>query len=109
MRSPDAACVERTRLAGLSAEQKRRFLPLCPDFVVELRSPADPLADLQAKMAEYRDNGARRGWLIDPDERSVQVYRPGQAVESLDDPTEIAADTELPGFVLDLAPIWPPL
>ena len=56
-------------------------------------------------MEEYRDNGARLGWLIDPEERSVHVYRPGRAVETLDDPSEIAADPELPGFVLDLAPI----
>ena len=109
MRSPDAAWVERSRLAELSIEQKRRFLPLCPDFVVELRSVTDPLADLQAKMEEYRDNGARLGWLIDPEEHGVHVYRPGRAVETLDDPSEIAANPELPGFVLDLAPIWQPL
>lgn len=109
MRSPDAAWVARPRLAGLSAEQKRRFLPLCPDFVVELRSPADPLTDLLAKMEEYRDNGARLGWLIDPEELRVHVYRPGRAVETLVEPVEVSASPELPGFVLDLAPIWQPL
>jgi Uma2 family endonuclease len=109
MRSPDAAWLARPRLAGLSAEQKQRFLPLCPDFVIELRSLTDSLADLQAKMEEYRDNGARLGWLIDPEKYSVHVYRPGKAVETLVDPARIAADPELPGFTLDLAPIWQPL
>ena len=106
MRSPDASWVLRSRLAGISAEAKERFLPLCPDFVVELRSPSDRLPDLQAKMEEYRDNGARLGWLIDPQERRVHEYRPGRPTEVLDDPTEVSGDPELPGFVLDLAPIW---
>lgn len=109
MRSPDASWVLRSRLADISPEAKERFLPLCPDFVVELRSPSDRLPDLQAKMEEYRKNGARLGWLIDPQERRVHVYRPGRPVKVLDDPTEVSGDPELPGFVLDLAPIWAPL
>lgn len=109
MRSPDASWVLRSRLADLTSEAKERFLPLCPDFVVELRSPSDRLPDLQAKMAEYRDNGARLGWLIDPQERRVHVYRPGRPAEVLDAPAEVSGDPELPELVLDLGPIWAPL
>lgn len=108
MRAPDAAWVLRSRLAPLSQETKERFLPLCPDFVVELRSPSDRLPDLQAKMEEYRDNGARLGWLIDPQERRVHVYRPGRPAEVLEDPAEVSGDPELPGLVLDLGPVWQP-
>lgn len=107
-RAPDAAWVLRRRLAELTAEQKRKFLPLCPDFVIELRSPTDRPRDLQAKMDEYIANGARLGWLIDPDARTVLVYRPGQPVVRLDNPTAISGDPELPGFVLDLGEIWEP-
>lgn len=106
MRSPDAAWVLRSRLEPLSDEAREKFLPLCPDFVVELRSPSDRLPDVQAKMEEYRDNGARLGWLIDPQERRIHAYRPGQAVDVLENPSQIAGDPELPGFVLDLTPIW---
>ena len=109
MRAPDAAWVQRSRLEPLSPEDKERFLPLTPDFVVELRSPSDRIADLEAKMAEYLSQGARLGWLIDPQERQVHVYCAGQAVEILDEPAEVAGDPELSGFVLELAPIWAPL
>lgn len=109
MRAPDAAWVERTWLAGLSAEAKERFLPLCPDFVVELRSPSDRLPELQEKMEEYRDAGSRLGWLIDPQERSVHVYRREQAVEILDAPDRVSGSPELADFVLDLDPVWAPL
>ena len=108
MRSPDAAWVERSRLAALPAEARERFLPLCPDFVLELRSPSDPLADLQAKMREYLDNGARLGWLIDPQDRRVHIYRPGTAVEVLDAPASVSASPELAGFELELERIWEP-
>lgn len=108
MRSPDAAWVERSRWASLTDEERQRFLPLTPDFLVELRSPSDPLADLQRKMEEYRDVGTRLGWLIDPTERRVHVYRPGREPEVLDVPDRISGEPELPGFVLDLAPIWQP-
>lgn len=107
-RSPDAAWIKRERLADLTPEQKRKFLPLCPDFVTELRSPSDRLEDVRAKMEEYIDNGLRMGWLIDPQAGCVHVYRPGAAVEILQGVLEVSADPELPGFVLDLREIWEP-
>ena len=107
-RSPDASWVLRSRLAALTPEQKKKFLPLCPDFVIELRSPSDSLTDTQDKMAEYRDNGARLGWLIDAAERQVHIYRPGAEVEILETPASVSADPELPGFILDLAYVWEP-
>lgn len=107
-RSPDASWVQRLRLAVLTPAQKRKFLPLCPDFVIELRSPSDSLADTQDKMAEYRDNGARLGWLVDAVERRVHVYRPGGEPDILDAPESVSAAPELPGFTLDLARIWEP-
>lgn len=106
IRSPDAAWVTRTRLAALTSEQKKKFLPLCPDFVIELRSPSDRLEVLQDKMREYLENGARLGWLIDPPDQRVYVYRPGVAVQRLDNPTVVSGDPELPGFVFDLEKIW---
>lgn len=107
-RSPDAAWVLRTRLAELTPEQKQKFLPLAPDFVIELKSPTDTLEDVQAKMDEYIENGVRLGWLINPETRQVHVYRPGKAVEVLDNPFEISGDPELSGFILDLRGIWEP-
>jgi Uma2 family endonuclease len=109
MRAPDASWVLRSRLSDISPEAREKFLPLCPDFVVEIKSPSDRLAALQAKMEEYRDNDARLGWLIDPQARQVHVYRPGREPEALEDPAEVSGDPELPGFVLELAPIWEPL
>jgi len=109
MRAPDAAWVLRSRLDGLSTQVKEKFLPLCPDFAIELRSPSDRLPDVQAKMEEYRANGARLGWLIDPQKRRVHVYRPGREIEVLEAPTAVSGDPELPGFVLELEPIWQPL
>jgi len=108
MRSPDAAWVRRSRLAALTRRQKQRFLPLCPDFVIELRSPSDNLSALQAKMDEYIENGAQLGWLIDPLEKRVYVYRPQRQVERLDGPAALSGDPELPGLVLDLSAIWEP-
>jgi Uma2 family endonuclease len=107
-RAPDAAWVLRSRLAALTAEQKEKFLPLCPDFAIELMSPTDTLAKTQAKMAEYMENGARLGWLINPENRQVHVYRPRRAVVILKNPSDISGDPELPGFVLDLREIWEP-
>jgi Uma2 family endonuclease len=107
-RSPDAAWVRRTRLAGLTSEQKQKFLPLCPDFVIELRSPTDNLQAVQDKMQEYLDNGAQLGWLIDPLTRRVHVYLPQRPPELLEAPNTVSADPALPGFVLDLVPIWQP-
>jgi Uma2 family endonuclease len=108
MRAPDVAWVRRSRLAALTADQKQKFLPLCPDVVVEIRSPSDRLNALQEKMQEYLDNGARLGWLIDAANRAVYVYRPNQPVERLDNPTTISGEPVLPGFVLDLQTIWEP-
>jgi Uma2 family endonuclease len=105
-RAPDAAWVRRSRLATLTTDQKQEFLPLCPDFVVEIRSPSDRLSLAQAKMQEYLDNGAQLGWLIDLPSRHVYVYRPNRPVERLEHPATVAGDPVLPGFVLDLQQIW---
>jgi Uma2 family endonuclease len=105
-RSPDAAWVRRDRWDALTPEQKRKFPPLCPDFVVELRSESDSLTTLQAKMQEYLENGAQLGWLIDPKTRQVEIYRAGQPVEVLQNPETLSGEKVLPGFVLDLQPIF---
>lgn len=107
-RSPDASWVERSRLAQVNLEQRKKFLPLCPDFAIELRSPSDDLDTVKAKMDEYIACGLRLGWLIDLETRTVYVYRPGTAVEELTDSEEVSADPELPGFTLDLREIWQP-
>jgi Uma2 family endonuclease len=108
MRAPDVAWVRRSRLAALTANQKQKFLPLCPDVVVEIRSPSDRLNSLQEKMQEYLDTGAQLGWLIDPPSRTLYVYRPNRPVERLEHPAAIAGDPVLPGFSLDLQIIWEP-
>jgi Uma2 family endonuclease len=105
-RSPDGSWVSRERWDALSEEERDRFVPLCPDFVAELRSPSDSLSFLQDKMDEYISNGAGLGFLLDPKAKRVYVYRPGKAVESLDDPRTVSGDPVLPGFVLDLKDIW---
>lgn len=101
-RSPDASWVERSRWEGLSPEQRERYVPLCPDFVVELLSRTDSLAETREKMNEYMENGVRLGWLINPCRKQVEIYRPGQAVEVLDNPVSISGEPILPGFTLDL-------
>ena len=109
MRAPDAAWVLRSRLASLTPEQKQRFLPLCPDFVVvEIRSPSDRLSIVRAKMQESLDNGASLGWLFDLPHRVVYVYRPNQPVERRENPATISGDPVLPGFILELQRIWEP-
>lgn len=105
-RSPDAAWVRRERWEALTPEQREGFAPLCPDFVMELRSKTDRLKVLQAKMQEYLENGAQLGWLIDPQTRRVQVYRPGQAVEVLENPEILSGESVLPGFTLALKRVW---
>lgn len=107
-RSPDASWILKARLKRFSRKVRQKFLPLCPDFVIELKSSTDRLSDLKAKLQEYVDNGARLGWLINPERRQVFVYRPRSPVEILDKPHSIAGDPELPGFVLDLREIWSP-
>jgi Uma2 family endonuclease len=105
-RSPDLAWVRRSRWEALTQQQREQFPPLCPDFVLELRSPSDALATVQAKMQEYLDNGAQLGWLIDPIEKKVYVYRPQAPVECLDNPQTVSGDPLLPAFVLELGRIW---
>ena len=108
VRAPDAAWVPRDRLARLSPEDKERFLPLCPDFVIELLSPSDSRAAARRKMEECRANGARLGWLIDPARRQVAIYRADGSLEQRSEPDIVAGETVLPGFSLDLAAIWKP-
>jgi Uma2 family endonuclease len=105
-RSPDAAWVELSRWESLSKEERKKFALLAPDFVIELRSETDRLPPLQLKMAEYRDNGVRLGWLINPRDRQVEIYRLDCDVEVLADPLTLSGEDVLPGFTLDLSPIW---
>jgi Uma2 family endonuclease len=106
MRSPDASWASRDRLSNLSPEQKRKLLPLCPDFVIKLRSPSDSMPKIEAKMREYIENGAKLGWLLDPEERKVHVYKADGSVEALEDPESVSADPVLPGFALELKSVW---
>ena len=106
VRGPDASWISKSRLATLTPEQRSGFYNLCPDFVVELRSDTDRLSVLQAKMEEYINNGARLGWLIDPQDRRVHIYRPDSEVHTLENPETISADPILPNFTLDLKEIW---
>ena len=100
-RSPDVAWVQQDRWNALTPEQKKKFIPLCPDFVIELR-PTDDLEDARAKMREYLENGASLGWLINPQDQQVEIYRPGQQIEILDRSNILSGETVLPGFTLDL-------
>lgn len=106
IRSPDASWVRRERWNALTKDQRERFAPLCPDFVVELRSPTDRLSDLQEKMQEYIANGACLGWLIDSLDKRVYIYRSSQPVEVLDNPSTLSGDPVLPGFVLPVQELW---
>ena len=106
VRAPDASWVLRSRRTELTPEDRNRFIHLCPDFVVELRSETDRLSVLQAKMQEYINNGARLSWLIDPQTRCVHIYRPDSEVHTLQNPETISADPILPNFTLDLKEIW---
>jgi Uma2 family endonuclease len=108
IRSPDVAWVRRERWDTLTPAQKAGFAPLCPDFVIELRSGSDRLRNVQRKLEEYIANGATLGWLIDPQTRTVHVYRPDRPVEKIERPSEIRGDPELPGLVVDLAGVWDP-
>ncbi|NJN86629.1 MAG: Uma2 family endonuclease [Leptolyngbyaceae cyanobacterium SL_7_1] len=102
-RSPDAAWVELSRWQSLTPEQRRKFPPIAPDFVVELRSPTDDLELLQAKMQEYMDAGVRLGWMLNPQEQQVEIYRQGQPKEVRQLPTELSGEDVLPGFVLPVS------
>ncbi len=105
IRSPDAAWIKKTDWEAIPVEKRKKFAPICPEFVVELRSD-DSLKVLQDKMVEYIDNGAKLGWLIDRKERFVYIYRPDVAVEELDNPSTLSGEDILSGFVLDLSSIW---
>lgn len=105
-RSPDVSWVKRERLAALTSEQKKKFLPLCLDFALELLSPTDHLQAVKEKMQEYIDNGLKLGWLIDPEDKQVHVYAPDGKVKLLENPSEISGEPILPGFVLNLEEIW---
>jgi Uma2 family endonuclease len=105
-RSPNASWVSRERWQALTPEQKRTFANICPDFVVELRSSSDSLKSLQDKMREYIDNDAKLGWLIDPQQRRVEIYRPGKDVEVLENPAQLSGEAVLPGFVFNLRRVW---
>ena len=105
-RSPDVSWIKIETWNALTPEQRKRFLPLCPDFVIELVSESDDLADTQAKMREYIANGLRLGWLINPKSQQVEIYRPNQEIEVLQSPTSLFGEDVLPGFILDLQPIF---
>ncbi|WP_375509418.1 Uma2 family endonuclease [uncultured Nostoc sp.] len=106
MRSPDASWIELERWNALTDAQKASFAPICPSFVIELRSSSDRLIKLQDKMQEYIDNGASLGWLIDRQNRKVYIYRPNREVEILDNPEAVTGNPELPGFILRMGKIW---
>jgi Uma2 family endonuclease len=105
-RSPDVAWVTTERWNALTPTEQESFPPLCPDFVIELRSKTDSLKKLQEKMEEYRQNGCRLGWLINVHDRQVEVYRPGSEVKMLDASSTLSGEEVLPGLVLDLQMIW---
>jgi len=106
IRSPDASWIQRERWTALTKAQREKFAPICPDFVIEVRSVTDRLSDLLEKMQEYLDNGARLGWLIDPIDKRAYVYRPGQPVEILENPQSLSGDPVLPGFRLNVQELW---
>lgn len=105
-RSPDVSWIKKERWNSLTKEQKQKFIPLAPDFALELMSPSDYLANTQAKMQEYLDNGVKLGWLINTEARQVEIYRLGKDVEVLNSPQTLSDDDILPGFVLDLSKIF---
>lgn len=105
-RSPDIAWVRQERWDALTLAERKAFPPLCPDFVLELRSPGDSLSKLQAKMREYIENGAQLGWLLNRQDRQVEIYRPAQFVEVLETPASLSGESVLPGFVLNLGWLW---
>jgi Uma2 family endonuclease len=105
-RAPDVGWLAKSRWESLTPEQREKFVPLCPDFVIEIRSPSDSLPELQAKLDEYVANGTSLGWLIDPHARRVYVYQPARPVQELDDPAQVSGEPLLHGFVLDLSVLW---
>ncbi len=104
--SPDASWITTEKWNNLTSEERTKFLPLCPDFLIELMSPSDSLSETREKMQEYLENGMRLGWLINRKNRQVEVYRLGKEVEILDAPQTLFGEDVLPGFVLDVELIW---
>lgn len=104
--SPSFSWIEKKRFESLNEEEREKLIHLCPDFVIELRSESDNLTDLQNKMAEYIENGARLGWLIDPKDKRIHIYRANGEVEILDNPGTVSGEDVLKGFELDLTEIW---
>lgn len=105
-RSPDVAYIKKERWDKLSEEEKIKFPPIAPDFVLELMSNTDSLKMLQEKMAEYMESGVKLGWLINPEKKEVEIYRQGQKKEVLSDPNSLSGEEILPDFILDLGLIW---
>jgi Uma2 family endonuclease len=105
-RSPDISWIEKSRWEALSADDRRKFPPITPDFVLELISPTDSLYDTREKMQEYMTAGVRLGWLINPKNMTVEIYRQGATPEILEQPTAIAEESVLPGFELSLGWLW---
>jgi Uma2 family endonuclease len=105
-RSPDAAWIKKERWESLTPKQQKQFIPLCPDFIIELRSNSDSLLDLQTKMAEYLANGLALGWLIDPQHKQVEIYRINSSVEIVFAPVSLSGEEMLLGFTLDLKDIF---
>ena len=106
MRSPHAAWIASARWDALTSEQQEGFAPICPDFIVELRSPSDALPDLHAKMEMWIRNGVQLAWLLDPEERTVTIYRPGHAPETLANISQVSGEGPVSGFTLPLARIF---
>ncbi|MEI1377601.1 Uma2 family endonuclease [Nostoc sp. UHCC 0926] len=106
-RSPDASWIQLERWNALSPKQQEKFAPICPDFVVELKSPSDNLQTLKEKMEEYMNEpGIQLGWLIDRKQRKVYIYRPGLPEECLDNPASVSGESVLPGFILNMSKVW---
>lgn len=104
--APDNAWTSKSRLEKFTPKERQKFLPICPDFVIELLSFSDKLRELQAKMEEYMENGAQLGWLIDPYKQKIHIYRPDREPEILENPARVSGEDVLPGFELDLTEIW---
>jgi Uma2 family endonuclease len=105
-RSPDVAWVQKDCWQALTPKQRRQFPPLSPDFVLELMSPSDRLGEVQAKMREYQVAGVKLGWLINPGDRQVEIYREDSSVDLLTAPTNLSGESILPGFTLPVAWLW---
>jgi Uma2 family endonuclease len=106
IRSPDVAWITNAKWEQIEPAAQDKFIPLSPDFLIELRSPSDNLKQLRAKMEEYRENGTRLGWLINRQDKQIEVYRLGKKKEVLDNPNQLSGEDVLSGFILNLAAIW---